>query len=56
MHEVCKVCNVYKVLLTPTLQASYPTSVGFIGMYIYIYIYIYIEIDCFEGDADVVSA
>ena len=31
MYKVYKVCKVYEVLLPPATQASYPTSVGFIG-------------------------
>ena len=32
VYKMYKVCKVYKVLLPPTPQASYPTSVGFIGI------------------------
>ena len=32
VYKMCKVCKVYKVLFPPAPQASYPTSVGFIGI------------------------
>ena len=32
VYRMYKVCKVYEVLLPPAPQASYPTSVGFIGI------------------------
>ena len=34
VYKMYKVCKVFKVLLPPAPQASYATSVGFLGIYI----------------------